>query len=185
MSTVQILFLLGELVVVLGVIVYLHSVTFSLLRGAPFVPTKSADIDDILQKANLRPGMKFLELGCGDGRVVCQAVKQFGVVGRGVDVSRLWLGFARIRARRLGIDKDVEFIHENIIQTDVAWADVIYLYMMPRFLEKHAQSIFAKCRPGTVVISYVFEIACLTGHSKQTTTNMTPSFVYKISEPLT
>lgn len=182
MSTVQILFLLGELVVVLGVIVYLHSVTFSLLRGAPFVPTKSADIDEILKEINLRPGMKFLELGCGDGRVVCQAVKQYGVVGRGVDVSRLWLLFARARAQRLGIDKNVEFIHENILRTDVAWADVIYLYMMPKFLDKHAQSIFAKCRPGTIVISYVFEIACLTGHFKHTTTSETTYFIYKTSE---
>ena len=182
MSTVQILFLLGELVVVLGVIVYLHSVTFSLLRGAPFVPTKSADIDEILKEINLRPGMKFLELGCGDGRVVCQAVKQYGVVGRGVDVSRLWLLFARARAQRLGIDKNVEFIHENIIRTDVAWADVIYLYMMPKFLDKHAQSIFAKCRPGTIVISYVFEIACLTGHYKHTTKSETTYFIYKTSE---
>ncbi len=166
--------------VVLAVIVYLHSITISLLRGAPYVPTRSSDIDEILRSIDLKIGMKFLELGCGDGRVVCQAVKQYGVVGRGVDVSRLWLMIARIRAWWFGVDKDIEFMHENITQTDVAWADVIYLYMMPRFLEKHAQSVFAKCRPGTVVVSYVFEIPHMKVQTTQSTKNGTSYSIYKI-----
>jgi hypothetical protein len=91
MSTTQTLFLVFELIVVSGVLIYLHSITFSLLRGAPYVPTKSGIIDEILKTANLQTGKKFLELGCGDGRVVCQAVKKYGLIGRGVDISRLWL----------------------------------------------------------------------------------------------
>lgn len=167
MTLAQSVFLVFEFIVLLGVIIYLHSITFSLLRGAPFVPTKTSDIDDILQRANLKPDIRFLELGCGDGRVVCQAVKKYGVQGRGVDISRLWLSFARIRAWKLGVSKKVEFMHEDIRHTDVAWADVIYLYMMPKYLEKNAASLFARCRPGTIVISYVFEVKTLLSKESQ------------------
>jgi len=138
--------------------IYLHSITFSLLRGAPYVPTKSEIIDEILMKANLHKSTKFLELGCGDGRVVCQAVEKYGVIGQGVDISRLWLIFARLRACKLGISDRVEFFHQNIKNTDLAWADVIYLYMMPRFLEGYQKELKKALESNKVIISHTFEL---------------------------
>ncbi len=158
MTTPQFIFLLFELVIVIGVLVYLHSITFSLLRGAPYVPTKSGIIDEILKNANLQKGSKFLELGCGDGRVVCQAVKKYRVIGRGVDISRLWLIFAMLRTHKLGISDMVEFFHQNINNTDLAWADVVYLYMMPRFLEGYQKELKRALVSNKVIISHTFEL---------------------------
>ena len=158
------MFLLFELILVSGVLIYLHSITVSLLRGAPYVPTKTEIIDTILAKADLKPEMRFLELGCGDGRVVCRAVHKYGVIGRGVDISRLWLLLARIRARKLGIENRVEFLHQNILDTDIAWADVIYIYMMPRFLEGYQDTLRKALESGTLVISHTFALDQLEKH---------------------
>ncbi len=158
MTTLQSLFLLSEFVVILGVLIYLHSITISLLRGCPYVATKSKTIDSILKKAKLKKESKFLELGCGDGRVVCQAVKEYGVVGRGVDVSRLWLLMGTIRAHYLGIHNDVHFLHQNILDANVEWADVIYLYSIPKFLSGYQETLKQKLRPDTLIISHVFEL---------------------------
>jgi len=135
--------------------------TMSMWHGAPYVRSKSDAIDAMLKELNLAKGTKFLELGCGDGRVICQAVKQYGAKGRGVDISWLWLILANIRAWRMGIRKEVQFVHQNIIDVDVTWADVIYIYMMPRFLAKHGQRIFNKAKPGTIVVSNTFDIPYL------------------------
>lgn len=156
-----IIFLIVELIVALLCLFYIISITWSLWKGAPFVPSRGKDVTEILTSISLKKGDKFLELGCGDGRVVCEAFKKYGVQGRGVDVSILWLIFARFRARLLGIGDSVDFRCEDIRQTDIAWADVIYLYMMPTFLEKYSAEIFSKCRPGTRIVSYVFDIPYL------------------------
>lgn len=163
-----------------GVLIYLHSITFSLLRGAPYVPTKSEIIAEILKKAKLQKGMKFLELGCGDGRVVCQAVQKYGLIGRGVDVSKLWLIFAYFRARKLGIDDKVQFVHQNIKKTDLAWADVIYLYMMPRFLEGYQKELKKALESNRVIISHTFELDQLKEHlSEVVVSNTTSTYYYR------
>ena len=180
MTTFQIAFLIFELILVSGVLIYLHSITISLLRGAPYVPTKTEIIDTILAKANLKPGMKFLELGCGDGRVVCRAVEKYRVIGRGVDISRLWVLLARIRARKLGIEHKVEFLHQNILESDLAWADVIYIYMMPRFLEKNSDSLFSRCRVGSVVVSNKFDIPVLKAKQLPLSSYEDEYFLYSI-----
>lgn len=168
---IQNIFLLFELFLAIACCAFIMSLTQSLWNGAPFVPSKDKDVDEIFRKVGLKKGMKFLELGCGDGRVVCKAVKNYGVIGRGVDVSWLWLICARVRAHIMGIHKQIVFRKEDIRMTDIAWADVIYLYMMPRFLDKYAEVIFAKCRPGTLVISYTFDIPALKGKEESNSTD--------------
>lgn len=161
MTTPHTAFLIFELGLAIAVVIYLHSSTISLWRGAPFVPTRTKAIGQILKMTNPQSGMKFLELGCGDGRMVCQAVKEFDITGQGVDVSRLWLWIASIRAWRLGIGNRVEFKHQNILQTDLSSADIIYIYMMPRFLDSYGEIFHKAIEEGALVISHTFEIKAL------------------------
>lgn len=177
MTTLHTAFLIFELGLAIAVVIYLHSSTISLWRGAPFVPTRTKAIRQILKKANLQKGMQFLELGCGDGRVVCQAVKEFDITGQGVDVSRLWLWIASLRAWRLGIGNRVKFKHQNILQTDLSSADIIYIYMMPRFLDTHGDIFHRAIEEGALVISHTFEIKTLQRY-EQSVVNHGNSFTY-------
>ncbi len=90
--------------------------------------------------------------------MVCHAVKEYGVVGRGVDVSRLWLLMGTIRAHYLGISNSVHLLHQNILDADVEWADVIYLYSIPKFLSGYQETLKQRLRPDTLIISHVFEL---------------------------
>ncbi|MFO0703908.1 MAG: class I SAM-dependent methyltransferase [Patescibacteria group bacterium] len=157
----QQVFLIFELFVAIGCLLYVMSLTQSLWSGAPFVSSRMKDVDEALKKVNPTKGSHFLELGCGEGKVVCKAVKEYSLHGRGIDISPIWLIMAKVRAKLMGISKKVDFKAENILKTDMKWADTVYLYMMPRFLEKNAKEIFAKCKLGTIVISYVFDIPAL------------------------
>lgn len=177
MTTLHTAFLIFELGLAIAVVIYLHSSTISLWRGAPFVPTRTKAIRQILKKANLQKGMRFLELGCGDGRVVCQAVKEFNITGQGVDVSRLWLWIASLRAWRLGIGNRVKFKHQNILQTDLSSADIIYIYMMPRFLDAHGDIFHKAIEEGALVVSHTFEIETLQRY-EQSVVNHGNSFTY-------
>lgn len=156
-SLMYIAFLLVELVGIIVVALWIWNLIQSLWCGAPYVPIRSKDLHLILQSVAPHKSSHFLELGSGDGRVVCAFVKRFGLMGRGVDVSPLWCTLARLRAWWMGVSVDIQL--KNICDADFAWADTIYVFMLPAFLKSAGfHQKIEECRSGTRIISHGFEI---------------------------
>ena len=61
------------LIFIISVAVYLTGLIYSSLKGSPYVPTKRKIIQNILKQAGLKKGQSFIDIGCGDGRVVLVA----------------------------------------------------------------------------------------------------------------
>jgi len=74
----------------------------------PFTPEKFAALGKALR---LEPGALVLDLGSGSGEMLCTWARDFGIVGTGIDMSRLFSGQAKLRAEELGVADRVEFIH--------------------------------------------------------------------------
>jgi SAM-dependent methyltransferase len=74
----------------------------------PFTPEKLATLGAALR---LEPGARVLDLGSGSGEMLCTWARDHGVVGTGVDMSRLFTEQARLRAEELGVADRVTFIH--------------------------------------------------------------------------
>ncbi len=64
-------------------------------------------MDLICRKLRLKPGERFLDIGCGWGGLICHAVKNYGVTAHGVTLSTEQLAFAQEKAKRLGIADQV------------------------------------------------------------------------------
>ena len=54
---------------------------------APYVPTPQDVVDRMLALAKVTKSDVVYDLGCGDGRIVVTAAKQFGAKGVGVDID--------------------------------------------------------------------------------------------------
>ena len=52
-----------------------------------FVPTPQSVVDAMLKLAKVTKDDVVLDLGCGDGRIVVTAAKQFGARGVGIDID--------------------------------------------------------------------------------------------------
>ena len=74
----------------------------------PITPEKLAVLGAALR---LEPGARVLDLGSGSGEMLCTWARDHGIVGTGVDMSRLFTGQAKLRAEELGVAYQVEFIH--------------------------------------------------------------------------
>jgi cyclopropane-fatty-acyl-phospholipid synthase len=64
---------------------------------------QQAKLEHICRKLSLRPGEKFLDIGCGWGALVIHAAQHYGVHARGVTLSPQQLKIARERIDQAGL----------------------------------------------------------------------------------
>lgn len=74
----------------------------------PFTPEKLATLGAALR---LEKGTRVLDLGSGSGEMLCTWARDYGVIGTGIDMSRLFTEQAKLRAEELGVTDQVTFIH--------------------------------------------------------------------------
>ncbi len=74
----------------------------------PFTPEKLATLGAALR---LESGTRVLDLGSGSGEMLCTWARDYGIIGVGIDMSRLFTRQAKLRAEELGVADQVEFIH--------------------------------------------------------------------------
>ncbi len=128
---------------------------YAVKSGAPYVPT-TADIDRILLAQPIKKGSQFLEVGCGDGRVVARAVSLLEVAGTGIDIDPLLIAQAK---KGVTDAQALHFLTANIHDHDTAPYDTFYLFLLPKLLVQTADKI-QKERQGkpTLIISHAFQI---------------------------
>lgn len=125
--------------------------------GSPFVKTKNKTLDIILKEANLKPNQEFIDLGCGDGIVVRTAVKKYNVKGIGVDINPLLIYRAKL-INHLQHTQKIRFIKQNIFDTDIKKADIIYIFLLPKFLVKLKSKLRHESKKNALIISHGFQI---------------------------
>ena len=74
----------------------------------PITPEKLATLGAALR---LESGTRVLDLGSGSGEMLCTWARDYGVIGTGIDMSRLFTEQAKLRAEELGVADQVKFIH--------------------------------------------------------------------------
>jgi len=60
-------------------------------------------LDMICRKLRLKPGDRFLDIGCGWGALVCHAARHYGVQAHGVTLSEEQLTYAKKKVFKLGL----------------------------------------------------------------------------------
>jgi SAM-dependent methyltransferase len=76
----------------------------------PITPEKLATLGAALR---LEPGARILDLGSGSGEMLCTWARDHGIIGTGIDMSRLFSEQAKCRAVELGVADRVKFIHAD------------------------------------------------------------------------
>jgi cyclopropane-fatty-acyl-phospholipid synthase len=61
-------------------------------------------LEMICRKLRLKPGERFLDIGCGWGGLLCHAVQNYQVEGHGVTLSQEQFDFAVEKVKRLGLE---------------------------------------------------------------------------------
>ena len=123
--------------------------------GAPYVPILSKDSKRILKLAALKPGQTLIDLGSGDGRLLRAAAAQ-GITCIGYEINPYLVWVSRIvcwRYRKL-----VSIHTADIWHTKLPPADVIYIFILDRYMARLDHKFSTEIVKPTRVISYVFKL---------------------------
>lgn len=121
-----------------------------------FVPTPQPVVDAMLKMANVKSGEMVYDLGCGDGRAVITAARDFGARGIGVDIDPERIEESLANAASAGVSDRVEFKQEDLFEMKFSDADVVFLYLLPALNLKLRPRILDELRPGTRIVSHAF-----------------------------
>jgi SAM-dependent methyltransferase len=124
-------------------------------RFAPWVPSYQKDLDRALKLADLKAGETFIDLGCGDGRVVIEAAEKFGADASGYEIALPMIAVLMLRRKR----ERVRYFYKSLFDADLSKADVVYLFGTPPTLRgKLTAKLERELKPGARVISYTFSL---------------------------
>jgi len=101
-------------------------------------------LDMICKKLRLKPGEKFLDIGCGWGGLVCHAAQHYGVEAHGVTLSQKQFDFTIEKIKRLGLEekitielKDYEKLEGSFDKiSSVGMFEHIGINNMPKYFQK-------------------------------------------------
>jgi len=123
-----------------------------------YVPTPQEMVDRMLQMAAVKPGETVYDLGCGDGRFVVTAARDFGARGIGVDIDPQRIAESRQNVSQAGVQDRVEIRQADLFTMDFADADVVALYLLPALNLRLRPRILDELRPGTRIVSNSFDM---------------------------
>jgi precorrin-6B methylase 2 len=122
----------------------------------PFVPTPHETVRAMLEAADVQPDDLVIDLGSGDGRIVIAAARDFGARAIGVELNDDLLEQSRQNAQRAGVGENVEFLDQDLFETDLRPASVLTMYLLPGVNLELRDKILRQMRPGARVVSHDF-----------------------------
>ena len=151
----MVLVLLGSLVILKLLLALSIVSVLPVTQGAMFHPSAKIRVKTFLDYVPMTAKELLIDIGCGDGRVLREARRRYGVRVLGIEVNPLIYLLARIR--NLGM-KGVEVRWCNFWKVNLKDADVVFCYLFPDVMKNLAEKLESELRPGTRVISCNFPL---------------------------
>ncbi|MCJ7506034.1 class I SAM-dependent methyltransferase, partial [Candidatus Bathyarchaeota archaeon] len=95
---------------------------------APFVPSPAEVIRKMLDMAQPTEGEILYDLGCGDGRIVVIAARDYLAKTFGVEMREDLVAKAQEEIKKSNLEGKAEIIQANFFDVDLSKADVVTLY---------------------------------------------------------
>jgi len=124
----------------------------------PYVRTPDHVVSAMLKLAGVNATDLVYDLGCGDGRILIAAAKQYSARGVGIDIDPDRVAEARDNARKAGVEALVRFEVNDLFAADIHNATVVALYLLPDVNLRLRPKLLKDLKPGTRVISHDFHM---------------------------
>jgi len=125
----------------------------------PYVPSPPEVVQALHKLAGTGPGDIAYDLGCGDGRLVVAAVKDFKARRAvGVDINPERIREAEENAKQNGVADRTKFIQKSFYDADVSEASVVTLYLLSGVNLKMRPKLIKELKAGSRIVSHTFDM---------------------------
>lgn len=119
-----------------------------------YEPTSPDVVEVMLGLANIKAGEVVYDLGCGDGRIVITAVREFGARGVCVDIDPQRIDESQKNAAAAGVADHIRFLNQDLFATDLSEAAVVMLFLSPAVNLKVRPKLLRELKPGARIVSH-------------------------------
>ena len=120
----------------------------------PYFPSTDEAVLGMLRLAETGPKDVVYDLGCGDGRIVIAAARDFGARGVGVEIDPGPLRMALYHARRAGVEDRVRFVRGDLFEADIGEATVVTLFLFETLNRRLLPKLLRELAPGTRIVAH-------------------------------
>lgn len=117
--------------------------------------------DDAIRKAfkltKLSSKDTVYDLGSGDGRTLIIAAKEFNSKAIGVEIDPLRFHISKILIWFSGLSDKIKVKRENFLDSDISDASVVFVYLVPKALERLRPKFLKELKKGTRIVSINYE----------------------------
>jgi tRNA A58 N-methylase Trm61 len=126
---------------------------------APFVPSHPDVVKRMLEMANVGSSDTVYDIGCGDGRILIAAVKDFGAKKAvGYEMREDLYKQALQEVKKQGLEDRISIINSDVFNGQISEATVVTLYLTTSGNDKLRHKLAAETTKGTRIISHDFKI---------------------------
>lgn len=141
--------------------------------GVPFLPTHRRQARQMIEWAQIKSGMKVIDLGSGAGRLLFLAANQ-GATAVGYELNPFLVIWTRLMILLRGKRGQIKVFYKSIYDADITDADIIFLFLYPPHMKKLEAKIFSETKSAVKILSYVFQF-----HNYVPVDNKEGIFMYK------
>ena len=138
------------------VIAFMIWIVWSVVVGAPWLPTPKSKVRKMLEFAKAQEGDVVYDLGSGDGRIIIMAAKEFGATSVGIEADPIRQRWSKLMIRRHKLKDRVEALRGNFFNFKIGDASVVTLYLGVSANNKLREKLSEELKPGTRIVSHHF-----------------------------
>ena len=125
---------------------------------APWWRTKKKTAKAAYKLARLNKMDIVYELGSGEATSLIIANKEFGARGIGIEIEPVRYYLSKFKIWRNGLNKNIHLIRGDMFKQDLSSATVVYVYLVPKTLNRLIPKFKKELKKGTRIISYKYEM---------------------------
>ncbi|WP_198341767.1 class I SAM-dependent methyltransferase [Oceanisphaera avium] len=129
-----------------------------IILDVPYIPSDEKIVQALLDFAEINNQDTLYDLGCGDGRILVAAALERNARGVGIDMDPRRIIEAMEYAQHSGVEQQVHFLNEDLLEADFSDATVVTLYLLDIVNIKLRPRLLDELRPGTRVVSHAFNM---------------------------